>query len=107
MATLDAAGLLREARARAGLSQRALAGRAGTSQSVIARIEKGQVSPSTDTLVKLLAAAGFEAWTELLPRPTETSHMLDDVRRILRLTPEQRLIEVRNASRFVTSARHV
>jgi hypothetical protein len=31
--------------------------------------------------------------------------MLADVARILRLTPEERLIEVRNASRFIRAAR--
>jgi hypothetical protein len=30
--------------------------------------------------------------------------MLDDVARILRLTPEERLAEIANASRFVTTA---
>ena len=33
--------------------------------------------------------------------------MLDDVGRILRLTPEQRLTELRNAARFVAEARRV
>jgi hypothetical protein len=31
--------------------------------------------------------------------------MLDDVPRILRLTPEQRLVELRNASRLLAGAR--
>jgi hypothetical protein len=31
--------------------------------------------------------------------------MLDDVPRIRRLTPEERLLELRNVSRFVTAAR--
>jgi hypothetical protein len=31
--------------------------------------------------------------------------MLRDVRRILRLTPEERLLELRNVSRFLTEAR--
>ena len=35
----------------------------------------------------------------------ELAHMLDDVPRILRLTPEQRLTELRDASRFVAAAR--
>jgi transcriptional regulator with XRE-family HTH domain len=97
--------LLVEARRRAGLSQRELARRAGTSQSVIARIEGDTTSPSWDTLARLLAAAGFELRATLAPRPVTGSHMLDDVPRILRLTPEQRLIELRNASRFLSSAR--
>jgi transcriptional regulator with XRE-family HTH domain len=103
----DAATLLREARARAGLSQRALARRARTAQSVVARIEGGFVSPSWDTLVALLAAAGFELAPRVEPRAPPRSHMLEDVPRILRLTPEERLAEIRNASRLVAAARRV
>lgn len=99
--------LLREARARAGLSQRALAERARTAQSVVARIERGQTSPSWDTLERLLGAAGFMVHAGLAVRPVLDSHMLDDVGRILALTPEQRLAEVANFSRFVASARRV
>jgi transcriptional regulator with XRE-family HTH domain len=98
-------GLLREARRRAGVSQRALARRAGTTQSVVARIEGGRTSPTWDTLDRLLAAAGQELRASLVPRLVSDSHMLEDVPRILRLTPEQRLIELRNASRFLASAR--
>lgn len=101
------AGLLREARTRAGLSQRELASRARTSQSVIARIELGETSPSWDTLERLLAAAGVELEARLVPRPVVDSHMLDDVARIRRLTPEQRLAEVANLSRFIAAARRV
>ncbi|HEX9756065.1 MAG TPA: helix-turn-helix transcriptional regulator [Gemmatimonadales bacterium] len=99
--------LLRVARLRAGLSQRQLARRAGTAQSVVARIEGGQTSPSWETLSRLIFATGFEVEARLLIRPAEGSHMLDDVGRILRLTPEQRLTELRNAARFVAEARRV
>ena len=97
--------LLREARLRAGLSQRALAQRAETSQSVVARIEQGRSDPSTATLARLLAAAGFELRAELTPIAVADTHMLDDVGRILALTPEARLLEVRNVSRFEAAAR--
>jgi transcriptional regulator with XRE-family HTH domain len=108
MPRLDAPGrLLRQARERAGLTQRQLAERAKTSQSVVARIEQGRVDPSTATLSRLLAAAGFELRTELLALPVADTHMLDDVARILSLTPEERLLEVRNVSRFAAAARHV
>jgi transcriptional regulator with XRE-family HTH domain len=53
-----AAHLLRRARTRAGLSQRALAGRAGTSQSAVAAIETGRKEPTVATLQRLLAATG-------------------------------------------------
>ncbi|MDX1567599.1 MAG: helix-turn-helix domain-containing protein [Longimicrobiales bacterium] len=64
-AGIDAADLLRSARARAGLSQRDLAHRAGTSQSVVARIELGQTSPTVSTLNRLLEAAGFRPVVDL------------------------------------------
>ena len=98
-------GLLREARVRAGLTQRGLARRAGTSQSVVARIEQGRTDPSTATLARLLAAAGFELRTELAPIAVGDTHMLEDVPRILSLTPEERLLEVRNLSRLEAAAR--
>jgi len=105
MPRFAAAALLSRARATAGLTQRELAKRARTSQSVIARIERGQASPSLDTLARLLAAAGFELRAELEPTSAAMSHMLDDVERILALTPEERLLELRNVSRFVAAAR--
>src|SRR6266508_1669613 len=95
-----AATLLRQARTRAGLSQRALARRAGTAQSVIARIERGQTSPTWETLERLLDAAGVDISAQLEPRVVVGSHMLDDVSRILRMTPEPRLAEVKNMSAF-------
>ena len=105
MAPSRSAALLFEARRQAGLSQRDLARRAGTSQSVIARIESGDTSPTWETLTRLLRAAGFDLRAGLEVRPSGLSHMLDDVRRILQLTPEQRLLELANMSRFVGSAR--
>lgn len=101
------AGLLREARRRAGLSQRALAARAGTVQSVIARIESGLTDPSSTTLKRLLAGAGFELRVELRVAPVSDSHMLADVKRILSLSPEERLEEVARVARFDWSARRV
>jgi transcriptional regulator with XRE-family HTH domain len=102
-----AAALLRQARTRAHLSQRALARRAGTAQSVIARIERGQTSPTWETLQRLLAALHLEADVRLDPRVVVGSHMLDDVPRILALTPEQRLEEVQNLTEFLHHVRRV
>ncbi len=102
-----AATLLRQARTRAGLSQRALARRANTAQSVIARIEGGQTSPSWDTLERLLTAANYEMVAHTEPRVVVGSHMLDDVPRILAMTPEQRLEEVQNLSEFLHHVRRV
>ncbi len=99
------ATLLREARQRSGLSQRALARRAGTAQSVVARIELGETSPSWDTLARLLHAAGATLHAIVAPRGAARTHMLADVPRILSLTPEARLTELGNLARFLASAR--
>lgn len=66
----DWALLIQEARTRAGLTQRELALRAGTAQSVVARVERGRGSPTLETLVRLLAATGFNLDVELVPQPT-------------------------------------
>ena len=99
--------LLQEARERAGLTQRELAQRAGTAQSVVARIELGVTDPGSGTLSKLLAAAGFQLIARLDPALIVDTHMMDDVGRILRLSPEERLREVANMSRFQAAARRV
>lgn len=99
--------ILKTARKRAALSQRELANRAGTSQSVIARIESGASDPSTNTLKNLVEAAGFDLDIELAIRPVADSHMLSEVNRILSLTPEERLREVANVERFIKSVKHV
>jgi transcriptional regulator with XRE-family HTH domain len=60
---------LSDARMRAGLTQRELARRAGTSQPVIARLEGGQSSPTLATVERLAAAAGYDVKMELAPKP--------------------------------------
>ncbi len=102
-----AAALLSAARARSELTQRALARRAGTTQAVVARIESGRTSPGWDTLQRLLRASGFDLRAEIIPRPSVQSHMMQDVARILRLSPEDRLREVAAVSRFVANTRRV
>ena len=52
--------ILREARLRAGLTQRELGRRAKTSQSAIARWESGEVFPSFERLRELIRACGLE-----------------------------------------------
>ena len=102
-----ASRLLVFARRSAGLTQRDLARRARTSQSVIARIESGAANPSWRTLQRLVNRAGFDLQGVLSLRPRGRSHMLDDVPRILRLTPEQRLLELHHAARFLAAAARV
>lgn len=57
---MDIARELRLARARAGLSQRALAALAGTSQATLSAYEAGRKRPSVAVVVRLLAATGSE-----------------------------------------------
>lgn len=61
---MDPARALRDARERAGLTQQALAARAGTSQATVSAYESGRKQPSVATLARLLAAAGSRLTTE-------------------------------------------
>lgn len=63
----ETAELIRNAREQRGLSQRALAERAGVEQSTIARIELGDSDPAYSTVIRLLDAAGFRL---LEPQPS-------------------------------------
>ena len=99
--------LLRSARLRANLTQRDLARKARTAQSVVARIELNETSPTWDTLTRLLRAAGFTLRAHAEQKPVVDRSILDDVPRILAMTPEQRLQEVAQVSRFLAAARRV
>ncbi len=54
-----------KARHRAGLSQAEVAARMGTSQSTIARLESGQMLPSTKTLLRFAKATGSKVHLRL------------------------------------------
>lgn len=64
---MDAGSTLRAARERVGLTQTALAQRAGTSQATVSAYEKGAKQPSLATLARLLAAAGSRLAVEPIP----------------------------------------
>lgn len=55
---MDAGDAIRRARLRAGLTQHALAARAGTSQATISAYESGRKRPSVETLDRILTATG-------------------------------------------------
>ena len=100
---MTAARILRYARRRAGLSQRALAERAGVPQPAVSRIERGMVSPRIDTLNHLLAAAG--ASLELAPRLGKgVDRSL--IRAALARTPEQRVVAAGQAGRSLAAFLH-
>jgi transcriptional regulator with XRE-family HTH domain len=52
--------LVREVRKRAGLTQAQLAERTGTTQSAIARLERGQGRPTLERLSRIAEACGLE-----------------------------------------------
>jgi transcriptional regulator with XRE-family HTH domain len=105
--------LVREARIRSGLTQRELADRAGTAQSVVARLESGVGSPRVETVERLLEAAGFRARVELVPlTPTDAvvaAYKADIDRTLLRenlaKTPEQRVESLQALQRLAAEAR--
>lgn len=102
-----AGALLRSARLSAGLTQRAVAERAGTAQSVVARVESGVTDPSVGTLRRLMAATGHDLALTASPSPVFDPQLLDDVPRILAMTPAERLREVANLSRFMAMVHRV
>jgi len=57
-----------ERRAEMGLSQRELAELCGTTQSAIARLERGGRPPRIDTLLRIAEALECELVVELVPR---------------------------------------
>ncbi|MBA2766587.1 MAG: helix-turn-helix transcriptional regulator [Solirubrobacterales bacterium] len=63
----DFARLLRRTRERQGVSQAALAVRAGTSQSYVSRVEQGDVAPSLERAARLLRCLGHELDLEARP----------------------------------------
>jgi transcriptional regulator with XRE-family HTH domain len=103
---MDAAGALRDARRKAGLSQRALARRAGVPQPTVARIESGVVVPRVDTLDRLLAGCGLAL--ESVARPGSGVDR-SSIRALLAMPPRARLRlavrEARNLERLLAEAK--
>lgn len=70
----DAGSLIRRTRARHGISQRALALRAGTTQAWISQLERGAASPTVDTLAKLLRCMGEDLVLDTRRLPGHYEH---------------------------------
>lgn len=85
------ADLIREARKRAGLTQRELAERAGTTQSSVARWESARSEPSFTNVVRLLRLCGFVLDVHLEPYDDGLRDDWSQAQRLLRMTPEERL----------------
>jgi transcriptional regulator with XRE-family HTH domain len=82
------ANLIREARLRAGLTQRELAARIGRPQSNVARWEKGVRQPSFETLVEVVRACGLEPSISLDALDTSNDAF---IWQLLDATPSERL----------------
>lgn len=86
------------ARQAAGLSQRALAQRAETSQPAIARYERGATTPSWETVQRLAAACGQRV--TLNARALPDPHDVELAQSLLGLTPLERLRALRRYARL-------
>ncbi|MGH2450355.1 MAG: helix-turn-helix domain-containing protein [Candidatus Limnocylindria bacterium] len=86
---MGAAELIRRSRIEHGLSQAQLAVRAGTTQTAISRLERGQRSPTVETLRRLMAVMGEDL--TLTSRPLEGTHDPAHLRAERNLSPAERL----------------
>jgi transcriptional regulator with XRE-family HTH domain len=94
--------LLRKSRREQGLDQATLARRAGTTQTYVSRIERGDVSPSASTMQRLLHALGLELVLDARPlSPGNVS--VDELRADLRnLTAAERVEQAMELSEFLS-----
>lgn len=74
---MDIAGLVRAARSETGLSQQALAKRAGIAPATLSRIESGAALPSLPMLDRVLATCGRDAQWRLVHRHADLDELLD------------------------------
>lgn len=93
--------LIKEARLRAGLSQRALAEHMGTSQPAVARWETCRQEPGFDTVVKALRACGFDLEVRLAPRDDSDERFFVQYRA---MAPETRVQSLLNMLDFEREA---
>lgn len=103
---MEASGLIREARIRAGLTQQQLARAAGTSQPTLAAYESGAKSPSVRTLDRIVRASGGSLDVKLRPAPVAHGQLLSDLRdhaNEIRLAARRR--RIRNVRVFGSAAR--
>jgi transcriptional regulator with XRE-family HTH domain len=81
--------LIREARRNAGLTQRELASRLGTTQSALARLERPDSNPTVETLEEALLATGHRLELRVVRAPAPVDESLNA--QTLRLDPAARL----------------
>lgn len=86
---LDPGEVIRERRLAHGLTQAQLALRAGTTQTALSRLERGEISPTIATIERLLFVMGETASFDVKPLrgDHDEAHLAD----LLARTPAQRL----------------
>jgi transcriptional regulator with XRE-family HTH domain len=98
--------LVKQARRRHGLGQAELADRLGTSQPAISRIERNLVSPTVETLERILNAMGetLEISTLVLTDPPlgGSNQSIAELRGDYRLSAEERLAQAARLSEIAT-----
>ncbi len=99
MGAMKVSELVKRARTQAGLSQRQLAEIAGTSQSQIANYELGKVSPTLDTLERIVEACGYTLRMRLGSKELQDSDA-NLVDKHLAMNPEARVDFVKKMNRF-------
>jgi transcriptional regulator with XRE-family HTH domain len=97
---MDPGELIKAARQEHGLSQRRLAYRAGTSQSAIARIERGEEDVTWTRLRGILASMGEEP--SLDRRRLTSRYDLHDLMHDRAMSPEARLAAGLDFNRFAS-----
>ena len=102
---MSAGQLLRESRQRHGLTQKQIAIRARTSQAAISRIERGLVSPTVETLQKLLAMVNEELVLDA--RAIDWGHDLTLNRSSLALSVGERIANAESFDDFARALRGV
>jgi uncharacterized protein len=96
--------MIRDARARARLSQNELARRAGVAQSVISAYESDRREPGLRTLNKLIEATGHQLAVDLVAAPDQQLG-LPDTRLGRRLRQRRRAVVDLSARRGATNVR--
>jgi transcriptional regulator with XRE-family HTH domain len=99
---MSIASIVREARLRAGLTQAALAEKAGVPKSTVGRIESGARTPSVELVERLVRAAGLDVMVSLSETDPGADSMFE---RTLSRTPAERLADATRAARFVLRGR--
>jgi transcriptional regulator with XRE-family HTH domain len=94
--------LVREARQRHGLTQQRLARRCSTSQRHISRIERDEVSPTVETLERLLRAMGERLTLTAEPGPRGNQSTAELLAAVETTTPGERIAETAELSEFLT-----